>query len=153
VIRARPFNHIGPGQALGFVVSALAQRIAEAERAGTGEIRVGNLDASRDFTDVRDVVRAYRLLGEFGDPGEAYNVASGVSVPISTLLDEMIGLALIPLKAVADADLLRPKDQKIMCGDAHKLMKLTGWKPEIPRSTTLRDILEHDRAILATTDS
>ncbi len=93
VVRVRPFNHVGPGQAGSFVVAALAARVVEAERAGADEIRVGDLTPARDFTDVRDVVRAYRLLAEAGVPGDVYNVCSGVAVPIATVLAEIVALA------------------------------------------------------------
>jgi GDP-4-dehydro-6-deoxy-D-mannose reductase len=146
VVRVRPFNHVGPGQAESFVVSALARRVAEAERAGTGEIRVGDLTPARDFTDVRDVVRAYRLLAGLGRPGEVYNVCSGVAVPIRTVLDEIVALAARPVTPVEDPALLRPVDLPVLVGDASRLVALTGWKAEIPLRQTLVDVLAAARA-------
>jgi GDP-4-dehydro-6-deoxy-D-mannose reductase len=149
VVRARPFNHVGPGQHETFVVSALARRIVEAERAGTKEIRVGNLDTMRDFTDVRDVVRAYRLLALHGETGRAYNVCSGTSVSIASVLEELVGLAHGSVRAVIDASLLRPADVASLRGDASALFALTGWRPEIPLATTLADVLSEWRARLS----
>jgi GDP-4-dehydro-6-deoxy-D-mannose reductase len=141
VVRVRPFNHVGPGQAESFVVSALARRVAEAERAGTDEIRVGDLSSARDFTDVRDVVRAYRLLAGLGRPGEVYNVCSGVAVPIRTVLDEIVALAARPVTPIEDPALRRPVELPVLVGDASKLVALTGWKAEIPLRQTLVDVL------------
>src|SRR5690349_7759621 len=98
VIRARPFNHLGPGQSDRFVASALASRIARNEVEGLDELAVGDLTPRRDFTDVRDVVRAYRLLALDGEPGEAYNVCSGRDVSIQELADRLIGLADHPMR-------------------------------------------------------
>jgi GDP-4-dehydro-6-deoxy-D-mannose reductase len=141
VVRVRPFNHVGPGQAGSFVVAALAARVVEAERAGADEIRVGDLTPARDFTDVRDVVRAYRLLAEAGVPGDVYNVCSGVAVPIATVLAEIVALARRPVTPAADAALLRPVDLPVLVGDAGRLAALTGWRPEIPLHDTLVDVL------------
>jgi GDP-4-dehydro-6-deoxy-D-mannose reductase len=146
VVRVRPFNHVGPGQAESFVVSALARRVAEAERAGTDEIRVGDLSSARDFTDVRDVVRAYRLLAGLGRPGEVYNVCSGVAVPIRTVLDEIVALAARPVTPIEDPALRRPVELPVLVGDASKLVALTGWKAEIPLRQTLVDVLAAARA-------
>jgi GDP-4-dehydro-6-deoxy-D-mannose reductase len=141
VVRARPFNHVGPGQADTFVVSALARRIVEAERSGQSEISVGNLEAARDFTDVRDVVRAYRLLALHGAPGGVYNVCSGSATSIFSLLNELIGLAHCSLSTVEDPSLFRPLDVPVLVGDCAALRALTGWHPEIPRASTLEDVL------------
>ncbi len=141
VVRVRPFNHVGPGQAESFVVSALARRVVEAERAGTDEILVGDLSSARDFTDVRDVVRAYRLLAGLGRPGDVYNVCSGVAVPIRTVLDEIVAMAARPVTPVEDPALRRPVDLPVLVGDAGKLVALTGWKAEIPLRQTLVDVL------------
>jgi GDP-4-dehydro-6-deoxy-D-mannose reductase len=146
VVTARPFNHVGPGQSPDFVVAALARRIVEAERKGWAEIAVGNLDAERDFTDVRDVVRAYRLLAEHGRPGEPYNVASGRSVAISYVAERLAELALHPVKLVRDPTLVRPVEVPVLLGDASKLAAATGWQPLIPLETTLTDVLEYWRA-------
>ena len=129
VIVARPFNHIGPGQSEAFVVSAIARQIAEAERDGGSELRVGNLAAKRDFTDVRDVVRAYRACVERGTPGTTYNVCSGVAVPISDLVERMAAMADRPLSVVVDPDRFRPSDVPEIRGDNTRLRTDTGWSP------------------------
>lgn len=141
VVRARPFNHVGPGQSPGFVVAALAQRIAEAARTGETSLSVGNLTPRRDFTDVRDVVRAYRLLVLHGEAGEAYNVCSGRDVMVAELVDRLMSLAGVSLRLEADPDLVRPVDVPVLRGDASRLAKLTGWRPEIPLDRTLADVL------------
>src|SRR5208283_1227904 len=108
VVRARAFNHVGPGQVDDFVVSALARRMVEAELNGGGDVQVGNLAASRDFTDVRDVVRAYRLLATNGVAGQAYNVCSGREISIAALAEQMAGLLSCEVRFVQDPDLFRP---------------------------------------------
>src|SRR5487761_2242298 len=142
VVRARPFNHVGPGQGDAFVVSALARRIAEIERSGGGSIPVGNLAAARDFTDVRDVVRAYRLLAEVGVAGEVYNVCSGDARTIQELFDILISNAEVPIATHDDPELFRPIDVPVLIGDATKLVELCGWKPEIEIDETLAAVLE-----------
>ncbi|HLX78352.1 MAG TPA: GDP-mannose 4,6-dehydratase [Acidimicrobiales bacterium] len=148
VIRARPFNHVGPGQAEAFVVSALAKRLVEAEGSGSDEVSVGDLSPARDFTDVRDVVRAYRLLVEEGTPGDVYNVCSGQAVPIALVFDQLVGLVRSPVRPVVDPDLLRPVDVPTLVGDPSKIESLTGWKPEIPLGQTLADVVIDWRARL-----
>ena len=147
VVRVRPFNHIGPGQSPGFVVPALAQRIAEAARAGAPTIPVGNLAARRDLTDVRDIVRAYRLVLTEGTPGEVYNVCSGRDVSISEVADRLLRLAGADLSLVPTSELMRPVDVPVVRGDPTKLEAATGWKPEFDLDTTLRDVLHqwHER--------
>lgn len=145
VVRARPFNHVGPGQGEAFVVSALARRIAEIERSGGGSIPVGNLAAARDFTDVRDVVRAYRLLAELGVAGEVYNVCSGDARTIQELFDILISNAAVPIRTHHDAELFRPIDVPVLIGDATKIAELCGWKPEIEIDETLAAVLEEWR--------
>ncbi|HUO47287.1 MAG TPA: GDP-mannose 4,6-dehydratase [Acidimicrobiales bacterium] len=142
VIRVRPFNHVGPGQAPGFVVPALAARVVEAGRSGGTSLTVGNLSARRDFTDVRDVVRAYRLLVESGTPGEVYNVCSGRDVVIEEIAGVLLRLAGTDLELVRDPALMRPVDVPVVRGDPSKIEKATGWRPEIDLETTLRDILD-----------
>lgn len=158
-VRVRPFNHVGPGQSPDFVVSALAQRIAEAERAGGGVVRVGNLEASRDFTDVRDVVRAYRLLAEraiagqaIDEPaiaGEAFNVATGTALTIAEVAQRLCAQALAPVELVSDPALFRPVDVPVFLGDASRLRAATGWSPQIPFEATLTDMFDYWRARLA----
>jgi GDP-4-dehydro-6-deoxy-D-mannose reductase len=148
VVRARPFNHVGAGQSDAFVVSALARRIAAAERAGGGEVQVGNLSSLRDFTDVRDVVRAYRLLAEAGVPGEVYNVCSGEAVEIAEVARKLCALVDVDVELVTDAALYRPADVPVLRGDNARISELTGWKPEISLDDTLVDVLEWWRAKL-----
>jgi GDP-4-dehydro-6-deoxy-D-mannose reductase len=141
VVRARPFNHVGAGQAEAFVVSGLAKRIVAAERAGGGEIAVGNLAAARDFTDVRDVVRAYRLIAADGEPGAVYNVCSGHAVSVASILARLVAFAEVRVEPREDPALLRPVDVPVLVGDGGRLNALTGWKPEIPLDDTLADVL------------
>ena len=143
VVRVRPFNHVGPGQAPGFVVASLASRIVEARRRGQSTMAVGNLSARRDFTDVRDVVRAYRLLIDRGAPGEVYNVCSGRAVVIDEIAHSLLRLAGTSLELVRDPELARPVDVAVVYGDPSKLRAATGWVPEIDLEQTLGDILVH----------
>ncbi len=145
VITVRPFNHIGPGQTPNFAVPALAKRIVDAERSGALTIPVGNLSARRDFTDVRDVVRAYRLLVEAGQPGDVYNVCSGVDVSIREIADRLLRLAGTSLAFETDAALMRPVEVPVLRGDPGRLVEATGWKPEIPLDETLADVLAYWR--------
>ena len=145
VVRARAFNHLGPGQSGRFVAAALASRVAANERTGADEVRVGNLQARRDFTDVRDVVRAYRMLAAGGTPGEAYNVCSGAARRISELAENLIARARHPMRLVADSGLLRPVDVVDISGNPSKLHGATGWRPEVPLEQTLDDLLDYWR--------
>jgi GDP-4-dehydro-6-deoxy-D-mannose reductase len=149
VIRARPFNHIGPGQRAQFVAPALAERIARNELEGIEEVPVGNLAPRRDFTDVRDVVRAYRLLALRGTPGEAYNVCRGEDIAVRDLAVRLVGLAHKPMKLVPDPALQRPVDIPVLRGDPTKLRAATGWTPEIPLEDTLADLLDEWRMSIA----
>jgi GDP-4-dehydro-6-deoxy-D-mannose reductase len=142
VLRVRAFNHLGPGQTDKFVAAALASRIAHNELDGSDVITIGDLSARRDFTDVRDVVRAYRLLVRNGEPGEVYNVCSGVDVSVQELADQLLARASHPMRFEVDPDLLRPVDVPVLRGDHHRLTKATGWEPEIPLSETLADLLD-----------
>jgi len=142
VVRARPFNHVGPGQGAGFVVPSLAERIVAARRTGHETLGVGNLSARRDLTDVRDVVRAYRLLVEHGVEGEAYNVCSGQAVSIRDVAERMLHLAGMDLRLVTDPALVRPVDVPVVCGDPSKLKAATGWSPVVELDRTLRDVLD-----------
>ena len=145
VITVRPFNHIGPGQTPNFAVPALAKRIVEADRRGSPTIPVGNLSARRDFTDVRDVVRAYRLLIEAGRPGEVYNVCSGRDVSIGEIADGLLKLAGTTLEFETDPTLVRPVEVPVLRGDPTRLVDATGWKPEVPLDQTLADVLAYWR--------
>lgn len=141
VVRVRAFNHIGPGQSDAFVVSGLARQIAEAEVRGEGEVLVGNLAARRDFTDVRDVVRAYRLLAIDGEPGGVYNVCTGVDVAIADLAERLVASARVPLELVADPARFRPVDVPVLRGDPTRLVAATGWRPEHDVDRTVADVL------------
>jgi GDP-4-dehydro-6-deoxy-D-mannose reductase len=141
VIVVRPFNHIGPGQSPNFFVPALAKRIVEARRSGATGLRVGTLTTRRDFTDVRDVVTAYRLLIEKGAPGEVYNVCSGQDVAMSEVAAQLLELARTDLALETDPALVRPVDVPVLRGDASRLREATGWQPVIPLATTLADVL------------
>ncbi len=148
VLRVRAFNHLGPGQTDRFVAAALASRIARNEIDGTDVITIGNLSARRDFTDVRDVVRAYRLLVEYGRPGEVYNVCRGVDVAVQDLADQLLALARAPMRFEPDPDLLRPVDVPVLRGCHDRLTAATGWEPEIPLDRTLADLLDDWRTRL-----
>jgi GDP-4-dehydro-6-deoxy-D-mannose reductase len=143
VVLVRPFNHVGPGQAPAFAVAALARRIVEARRAGAGTLAVGTLTTCRDFTDVRDVVKAYRLLIERGEPGAVYNVCSGYDVAVSEVAARLLALAGTDLELVTDPELVRPVDVPVLRGDPALLEAATGWKPEIPLDDTLHDVLSY----------
>ncbi len=146
-VRLRPFNHIGPRQNDRFVASDFARQIAQIE-AGEQEpvIHVGNLEASRDFTDVRDMVRAYLLALERGLPGEVYNVGSGLAHSIRELLDYYLSQTDAPIQVQADPSRSRPSDTPITVCDSTKFRRQTGWEPEIPFEQTLRDTLDYWRA-------
>ena len=150
VIRVRAFNHLGPGQSDLFVAPSLAARIARNERDGGDTVPIGNLEPRRDVTDVRDVVRAYRLLIERGIAGEVYNVCSGRAVAVREIAEHLLGLALRPMRLVSDPDLERPVDIPVLVGDNRKLTAATGWTPTIPLEQTLADVLADWRARLTT---
>jgi GDP-4-dehydro-6-deoxy-D-mannose reductase len=141
VIVVRPFNHIGPGQSPNFFVSALAKRIVDARRSGADSLRVGTLTTRRDFTDVRDVVAAYRLLMEKGVPGGIYNVCSGTDIAMSEVAALLLELAGADLRLETDPALVRPVDVPVLRGDAGRLRDAAGWQPLIPLATTLADVL------------
>jgi GDP-4-dehydro-6-deoxy-D-mannose reductase len=140
VVRVRAFNHAGPGQSPTYVVASLARQVAAAQRAGDRRVRVvtGNPESRRDFTDVRDVVRAYRLLAERAAPG-AYNVCSGRTASVRellALLEEATGIA---IEHVVDPDLVRAHEVTEIRGSHERLTAATGWEPEIPLERTLAD--------------
>jgi len=152
VVRARSFNHLGPGQSDRFVCSALAARIADNERSGETEVRVGNLSARRDFTDVRDVVRAYRLLAEHGRPGEAYNVCSGTSTSVQEVMDRLLSMAGHEMHLSIDPELFRPVDLVELRGDPSRINDDTGWTPDLSLDATLKNLLDDWRRQLSTAD-
>ncbi|HLN16608.1 MAG TPA: GDP-mannose 4,6-dehydratase [Acidimicrobiales bacterium] len=143
VVVARPFNHVGPGQASTFAVPALARRIVEACRDGSPWLRTGTLTTRRDFTDVRDVVRAYRLLLERGQPGGVYNVCSGRDVAVADVATRLVALAGADLRLQTDPELVRPVDIPVLRGDPSRVTAATGWRPAIPLDETLRDVLAY----------
>ncbi|MHB1303503.1 MAG: GDP-mannose 4,6-dehydratase [Acidiphilium sp.] len=144
-VRLRPFNHTGPGQSDAFVIAAFAAQIARIRRGEQPPvIRVGNLDAARDFLDVRDVARAYALAIARADelpPGTILNIASGTARPIGDILERMIATADMEIAVEIDPARLRPVDIPIACGNAAKARDLLGWTPEIDFETTLREVL------------
>jgi GDP-4-dehydro-6-deoxy-D-mannose reductase len=145
-VRVRPFNHIGPDQDTRFALPNFAKQIASIEADEQPPIlRVGNLKAERDFTDVRDVVRAYHLLMEHGRAGEAYNMCRGEAHSIQSLLEMMCGMSSIKVTIELDTDRLRPVDIPCMIGDPSKIRQDTGWEPTIAIEQSLADILDFAR--------
>jgi GDP-4-dehydro-6-deoxy-D-mannose reductase len=142
VVRLRPFNHTGPGQSDDYVVGTLTRQVAEAEAAGQSEaiVRTGNPDSARDFSDVRDVARAYVAAADL-DPG-AYNVASGRAVTVRELIELVRGAARIPVRHEIDPARVRAHDVPEVRGSAERLRAATGWMPEIPLEQTVADALE-----------
>ena len=144
VVCVRPFNHIGPGQSEHFAIASFAKQIVEAKLGQRDAVMdVGDVDVTRDFTDVRDVVRAYRLLLERGVSGEVYNVCSGEEHSLRALIEGMAERAGVSMELRQDADRLRPADQRRMVGDASKLRAATGWAPERTIEQTLDDVMAH----------
>ena len=141
VLRVRAFNHLGPGQSDRFVAPSLAARIARNERDGGDEVPIGNLSPRRDVTDVRDVVRAYRLLMEHGVPGEVYNVCRGAAVSVEEIAAALLAMAARPMHLVSDPALARPVDIPVLVGDNTALRQATGWVPTIALAQTLADVL------------
>lgn len=146
VVRVRPFNHTGPRQAPNFVVPAFASQIAQIEKTGKGTIKAGNLDSYRDFTDVRDMVKAYLLALEIGKIGEVYNIGSGRALKIADILNSLISLSSAKIEVKIDKSRFLPIDiEKIYCNYS-KFRNQTGWNPEIPFIKTLTDTLEYERS-------
>ena len=147
VVRLRPFTHIGPRQGPGFVTADFARQIAEAE-AGLRPpvLRVGNLTARRDFSDVRDIVRGYALALERGEPGEVYNLGSEEAHSIQEVLEMLLGMSRIPLQVEPDPARLRPSDVPVVCSDCAKFRAQTGWHTTYTLAESLRDVLEYWRA-------
>jgi len=146
VVRVRPFNHTGPGQSPRFVVPAFASQIARIE-AGLQDpvMKVGNLDAARDFTDVRDIVRAYHLAVTQGEPGDVYNLASGRPQSVRGLLEKLLSYSQSEIRVERDPERYRPVDVPSVYGSAEKFRQRTGWEPQIPFEQTLQDVLEYWR--------
>lgn len=149
VVRVRPFVHIGPRQSPKFVTASFAKQIAEIEKGKKEPILlVGNLKAKRDFTDVRDMVRAYEMVVEKGQAGEVYNIGSGTSFEIAGILQKLLSFSKNKISIQVDKSLVRPSDIPELICDGRKLSRQTGWKPEIPIDTTLKDILDYWRNII-----
>jgi len=141
VVIVRPFNHAGPRQSPRYVLAALARQVAEVKLGRRDCLEVGNLDVVRDFTDVRDVVRAYRLLAQHGQPGEVYNLGSGRGVRIADALEHLRSLAAEPIPVRVEAARVRSVDQPLLVADSSKLITATGWKPQYTIEQTLADML------------
>jgi GDP-4-dehydro-6-deoxy-D-mannose reductase len=145
-IRVRPFNHIGPRQRKGFVAPDFACQIAEIEaRLRPPAVVVGALDVSRDFSDVRDIVRGYHLAIAHGEPGEVYNLGAERDHTVRAMLETLIGLSGIEIRIVQDPARMRGVDVPCIVADCSKLRALTGWRAEIPFETSLRDVLDYWR--------
>lgn len=140
-IVARPFNHIGPKQNLGFIVPDLTKQVVDFERGLIKEVLVGNLDAKRDYTDVRDIARAYRLLLEKGTPSETYNVCSGRPLSGHDILATILAETNANPPITEDPTRMRPSDTPVLFGDHQKLADHTGWQPEIAIETTIQDVV------------
>lgn len=146
VVAVRPFPHTGPGQTDRFLVPALAGRIARAERDATDVVVMGSRTPRRDLSDVRDVVRAYRLLAEHATPGLAYNVCSGTSTPVGEIADLIAGASTRSIRFEVDPALVRAVEPPPLIGDASRLREHTGWSPEFTLERTLADVLATARA-------
>lgn len=144
VLMARPFNHIGEGQAAHFAVSSFAKQLAEMSLGLRAPVlSVGNLEASRDFTDVHDVLRAYALLLEKGHSGEVYNICSGQAHSLQSVVDRLLKLSGVDVQIEIDRDKLRPAEQTQVWGSYEKINKHTGWRPEISIDTSLHNVYHH----------
>lgn len=149
IVRVRPFNHIGPRQSPSFVVASFAKQIAKIEKGQMEPVlRVGNLNTRRDFTDVRDMVKAYELILEKGKAGEVYNIGSGKSYTIEEILQKLLSFSKSKIRIEKDLKLFRPNDtQELLC-DSEKCKRTTGWKPSILIEKTLEDTLDYWRKIV-----
>jgi len=142
IVRTRAFNHTGPRRGEVFATSNFAKQIAEIEKGKREPVMwVGNLDAVRDFSDVRDVVKGYLLALERGEPGEVYNISTGEGHKIGEILDILLSLSKVDLEVKKDSSRMRPSDVELLIGDHSKFTETTGWKPEIPLRKTLEDLL------------
>ena len=146
IVMVRPFNHTGPRQPPAFVAPSMARQIALIEKGDDKPvIRVGNLDARRDFTDVRDVVRAYVSLATLGKSGEIYNVGSGVGRSIQSLLDALKSRARVEVRVEVDPERLRPTETSALVADTTRLRDRTGWQPRISFESMLDHLLDYWR--------
>ena len=147
ICMTRSFNHGGAGQRTGFMIPDFASGIVKVERGEAEAVSVGNLASKRDFTHVKDIVRAYRLIAEKGVPGEVYNVGSGKTYSAGEILDKLIALAKCPIPVRQDPARMRPSDTPVICCENEKLRKDTGWEPEHSLENILEDTLEYYRAL------
>lgn len=146
VVRTRTFNHTGPRRGENFVTSNFAKQIADIEKGKKPPILyVGNLEAKRDFTDVRDIVRAYSLAMEMCEPGEVYNIASGNCISIKDMLSMLLSMSDRSIEVMEDPSRLRPSDVEVLQGDYSKFYEKTGWRPQIPFQQTMEDLLNYWR--------
>jgi len=147
IVYATPFNHTGPGQLPGFLAPDIASQIVQVEKGDKEpEIITGDLSTKRDLLDVRDVVRAYRLLLEKGIAGERYLISSGKSTQVAKIVETLISLSNTKITHKIDSSKMRPSDIPDQYGDSNKLSELTSWKPEIPLNQTLQDLLDWYRS-------
>jgi len=145
-VRTRGFNHTGPRRGEVFICSNFAKQIAEIEKGKRDSvIHVGNLEARRDFSDVRDIVRGYWLCLEKGEEGEVYNIGSGKTYTMQAVLDILLSMSKVNVKVQIDSRRIRPSDVPVLLADSSKFRKLTGWKPEIPLRESLQDLLDYWR--------
>lgn len=150
VLMSRSFTHVGPGQALSYAASSFAEQIARIESGRTEPVlSVGNLEARRDLTDVRDTVRAYQLLMTRGTPATPYNVCSGTAYQIQEVLDGLLANTAVDVSVRPDPARARPSDNPLLLGDRSKITRDVGWSPEIPLSRTLSDLLDYWRVTIA----
>ncbi len=150
VVLARPFNHTGPRQRADFVCSTFAEQIAKVENGAEHVIHVGDLSPRRDFSDVRDIVRGYRMLALQGAKGEAYNLATGVSVEVKEMLNILVNMARVKVEIRLDPSRVRGANQVMdVRGSIEKIKAATGWSPVVPLEKTLKDLLNWHRSQLA----
>ncbi len=150
VVRTRAFNHTGPRRGEVFVTSNFARQIALVEKGLRKPVLlVGNLEAKRDFTDVRDIVRAYWLALQAGEPGEVYNISSDRAYSIGEIVEILLSLSTVSIEVRQDPERLRPSDVPILVGDSRKFRRVTGWEPRIPLERTLLDLLNYWRERLS----
>ena len=145
ICMTRSFNHGGAGQREGFLIPDFAAGVARVEKGLAKTVKVGNLSSCRDFTHVKDVARAYRLIAEKGRPGEIYNVGSGVTYSAREILDKLCAMAKCPIPVETDPARMRPSDTPVVCCDHSKLTEHTGWEPEITMDEMLADTLDYWR--------
>lgn len=149
IVRTRGFNHTGPRRGEVFVTSNFAKQIAEIEKGKKEPVlEVGNLDAKRDWTDVRDMVQAYLLSVQKCEYGEVYNICSEKAVEVSDMLDLLLSFSKVKVRIVKDSSRMRPSDVPILLGDCSKFRKATGWKPKVPFKKTMEDLLNYWREIV-----